>query len=451
MQYARNIASGHGFSFNVGEPSYGVTSPLWVFFMTVPYFIGIDGFMFSKFLDLLFIILSVLIFYNLAGFYFGEEKYFVLLTVSVFIINAWLIRWSFTGMETSLAVFAALLSFYLYFKGNYKLLFFTLGAFQLVRPESFVLAAIFFVYLAGKSIKSKCFSLKDILLYIICYSALLIPFFTYAFINFGTILPNTALGKSTLMFSLTTIINQLMEIIKTLSGASIIEMILTVVFLVLYIWKGKKEIYLLPLVWINGLVILYTITDADIISRYLLIISPFFILIGFTVFSRIKKMNSVLLIVIYLVFASFSEYIFYNYVKPHTDNFTKGVNEGFIPVGKWLKDNTPAGSKILVNDVGAIGYYSGRYIIDAAALINSDVKLNREIMNTPLEKRMHTHMLLDIVKADYVIDRDSASSNELQSYNNLALELEYMKEFPGLGIKEDKPKYYKVYKVTTMK
>jgi arabinofuranosyltransferase len=450
MQYARNIATGHGFSFNADEPSYGVTGPLWVFFMTIPYFAGIDGFLFSKLLDLLFFILSVLIFYRLAVIYFGELIHIALLALSVFMINAWFIRWSFTGMETSFAVFMVLLSFYLYFTYKYKLLFFVLGAFQLVRPESFVLSAIFFVYLLVKSIKSNSFSIKDILLFIICYLTLLIPFFVYAYINFGTILPNTALGKSTLTFSLTTIINQVRDIFKTLSGANIIEMILTAVFLVFYFLKELNEKYILPLVWIAGLIVLYTITDADIISRYLLIISPFFILIGFTVFSRIKKMNTVLFILIYLLFASFSEFIFYNYVKPHTDNFTKGVNEGFIPVGKWLNDNTPPGSKILVNDVGAIGYYSGRYIIDAAALVNNDLDLNKKIMNSPLEKRMHTHMLLDVVKADYVIERDTSSSNDLHSFNNLKFELVYMKEFPGLGIKDDTPKFYKVYKVSKL-
>lgn len=447
MQYARNIAAGQGFSFNAGEPGYGVTSPLWVLFITVPYYIGINALVFSKIFDLVFFILSAFVFFRLANHYWVERKDIALLAVSVFIINAWIIRWVFTGMETSLAVFLALLAFYFYFKGYYRLLFFILGAFQLVRPESFILTAIFFVSFIFKQIKIKAFNCKDTTLVSACYLALLVPFFIYAYSSFGTILPNTALGKSTFTFSAATIINQLKEIFKTLSAAGMIEILLSSVFVTVFFWKEKKEEYYLPSVWIAGLIALYTVTDADIISRYLLIISPFFIFIGFNVFVRIRNLSFVMLFVIYLVFTLFSEYIFYNYVKPHTDNFSKGVNECFIPIGNWLNENTPPGSKILVNDVGAIGYYSNRYIIDAAALVNSNLEMNREIMNTPLEKRMHTHMLLDVVKADYVIERDSNPGNNVSSYNNFKLEMVLIKEFPSLGIKDNSPKYYKVYRI----
>ena len=447
LQYARNIAAGNGCSFNAGEPSYGVTSPLWVYFLTVPYYLGYDGFMFSKIFDFCFLILSVFVFYRLAHIFWENRKEIALLAVSVFILNAWIVRWSFTGMETSFAVFLVLTVFYLYYIGSYKLLFFTLGAFQLVRPESFVLTAIFFIYILFNNIKYKNFRIKETSLYIICYFILLMPFLLYAYLKFGTILPNTALGKSTLIFSVPTIINQVIEIFKTLSAAGAIEIFLSAVFIVLFIWRDKDEKYFLPAVWIAGLIILYSVTDSDIISRYLLIIVPFFILLGFNVFTKIKKLNPALLIIIYLIFVSFSEFIFYNYVKPHTDNFTKGVNECLIPAGYWLKNNTPPSSKILVNDVGAIGYYSERYIFDAAALINNDPEMNRKIINTPLEMRMNTHMLLDIVKADYVIERDSVTAKDIQSYKNMNFELVYKKEFPGLGIKDDSPKIYKIYKV----
>jgi hypothetical protein len=447
MQYARNIASGNGFSFNAGEPGYGVTSPLWVLFITIPYYLGFNALVFSKVLDLSFFILSVLIFYQLACHYWERRKNTAVLAVSVFMINAWIVRWTFTGMETSFAVFLTLAAFYLYFRGSYNLLFFSLGALQLVRPETFILAGIFFIFFIIRQMLAKSFSIKNTLTAIFCYLVLIAPFFIYAYNSFGTILPNTAFGKSTLTLSTAIIINQLKEIFKTLSAASAIEMLLTAVFILMFFRKDRKEEYYLPLIWIAGLIMLYTVTDADIISRYLLIISPFFIFIGFSVFARFRKLSMILYVVIYLVFTSFSEYIFYNYVKPHTDNFSKGVNECFIPVGMWLNQNTPQGSKILVNDVGAIGYYSNRYIIDAAALINSDLDLNRRIMNTTLEKRLHTHMLLDAVNADYVIDRDTDSMNNVTSYNNFKLEMVFMKEFPSLGIKDDSPKYYKVYKV----
>jgi hypothetical protein len=143
----------------------------------------------------------------------------------------------------------------------------------------------------------------------------------------------------------------------------------------------------------------------------------------------------------------FSQVVFYIYIKEPLNNFSQGVEQCLIPVGKWINDNTAPGSRILVNDVGAIGYYSNRYIIDAAALVNRDIGLNKEIMNTPIEKRMTTHKLLDLVQADYVIDRDTNSSVEYISYHNVNLTFQFMREFRGLGIKDSSTKFYKIYKV----
>ncbi|MBN8583670.1 MAG: hypothetical protein J0M37_01140 [Ignavibacteria bacterium] len=123
------------------------------------------------------------------------------------------------------------------------------------------------------------------------------------------------------------------------------------------------------------------------------------------------------------------------------------MNECLIPEGKWLKENTPAGSRILVNDVGAIGYYSERYIIDAAALINRDLELNNKIMSTPLEDRLVTHRLLNFIQADYVIDRDSNDIFIPLEFDKYSLQPEFMKKFPSLGISDTSPRYFKIYKV----
>jgi hypothetical protein len=44
-----------------------------------------------------------------------------------------------------------------------------------------------------------------------------------------------------------------------------------------------------------------------------------------------------------------------------------------IPLGLWLKRNTPEGSLILLEPIGYIGYYSERRVLDAVALISPQV------------------------------------------------------------------------------
>jgi hypothetical protein len=202
------------------------------------------------------------------------------------------------------------------------------------------------------------------------------------------------------------------------------------------------------LLWIVSLCFLYIVSDTDIISRYLLIISPFLIITAFKFIEYTGKHQTKTSLAIFLTVLVFSQFIFYKYVKPSTDDFSRGINECFVPIGNWLKDNTPVSSRILVNDVGAIGFISNRKIIDAAALINADLELNRRIMATPIENRLETHKLLNFINADYVIDRDSTDIFVPIEFEEYRLIPQFMKKFPSLGISDSSPRYFKIYKVS---
>ena len=449
MQYARNISDGNGFSFNAGEPSYGVTSPFWVIILAIPYFLGANAFWFSKILDLICAVLAVIVFYRLAKILFtGESRIFLsLLASSLFVLNIWFIRWSFTGMETNLAVFAVLLILYLYYSKSYAICFFLLGLFFLVRPEGFVLFIVIFLAVIIEKYKSLKTGYKNILLYVFLFAVSTIPFLIFAELKFGTFLANTTLGKSTLTLSFSTITAQAVEITKTLAPSSGVEILLALIFAVFVIKNKNFKKYFVLILWPVSLVLLYIITDSDIISRYFMIIIPVFTLLAVNTLELLKKWKAAGTIVFILILF-ISQFTFYKYVKPHTDRFSIGIKECLIPIGEWFSSNTPDSTRILVNDVGAIGYYSNRYIIDAAALINRDLKLNREIMATPLEERKEPYNLLRFIDAGYVIERDSSGDNKELTVDDKKLEMVFYKIFPGLGISDESPKYYKVYKVT---
>lgn len=450
MQYARNIAGGEGFSFNAGEPSYGVTSPLWVIILSIPYIFGFDGFWFSKILDLIFAAASVIVFYRLAGLIFSKDnhEFLSIIAASIFILNIWFIRWSFTGMETNLGVLCVLLIFYFYYKQNFNLCFFLLGLFFLLRPEGIFLT---FVIIASLLIEKRISVIKDyknLLLYVVLFLIPILPFLIYAKLTFGTFVANTALGKSTLTLSPLIIKNQIIEIAKTLAPSSGIEIILGLL-LVVFLFKRKQISKYTPLIiWPIVLIASYILTDADIISRYFMIIIPMLTLLAVKSIELLNKRMYSGVIILFVIILIISQISFYKFVKPHTDDFTEGVEECLIPIGKWFYENTPPDTKILVNDVGAIGYYSNRYIIDAAALINSDLDVNKKIMSTPLEKRMNPNNLLEFVNADYVVERDTILENKSFIAGGKTLSLVYYNRFPGLGISDDKPKFYKVYKIT---
>jgi arabinofuranosyltransferase len=445
LQYARNFAHGCGFSFNAGEPSYGITSPLWAVIASIPYLFSFEGYWFVKFIDLFFAVFSIYIFYRLAKLVLKgseERKMLSMLAVSIFILNTWFIRWAFTGMETSLAVYMMLAVFYDYLKGRYNTAFLLIGFFYLIRPEAVVLFAVLIIHYF---IKTK--NVKGLL--INCVLALLpvLPFLIYAKIAFGTLVPNTAIGKTSFNFGITVYYLQLKRILQTIALSSVIEIILSAGLIIYIAAKKKFDESLLFILWIAGLIALYLITDSDIISRYLLIMIPVFTLLAVKFVSNIKFNKYVMAVILFVIIAVQSQAVFFIYIKPHTDNFTKGIETSLKEIGMWINNSTPQNSKILVNDVGAIGYYSRRYLVDAGALVNHDLELNKNIMTTPLEEREVTYNLLKYTNADYVVQREKDSTGSNIQFQNKTLQFIFSKEFPGLGISDPTPKWYKVYKV----
>jgi hypothetical protein len=444
-----NISGGNGFSFNTGEPSYGVTSSVWVLILSLSGIVLSDIFWLAKILDFICAVFSVFFFFRLAKKFFKSEyPALPYMAAFVFIMNVWFVRWTFTGMETSFAVLLAVLIFHLFYQRRFFQMFFLLGIFFLVRPESLVL----FLLMLGLVFREEKLDGKPVFFrfakYLIAFSVIVVPFLIYSKLTFGAYLPNTISGKSTMTINLEIIIVQIKEIFSTLISSSLLELILSLIVIFLMI-KKKSWLNTLPFTtWITSLILLYVITDADIISRYLLIISPFLILFGLKLFEFMPFRNIKLYFAAILFFALYSQFIFYKFVKPGTDDFTTGVNTCFIPLAEWLKENTSPDSRILANDVGVIGYYSDRYIIDAAALINRDLNLNREIMNMPVEERQSAYKLLKFAEADYVIERDSSDEISLKNYGKYFFEFQTMKKFPRLGISDPLPKYYKIYKVT---
>jgi len=447
MQYARNIAHGNGYSFNAGEPSYGVTSLFWPILMAPAYLAGMEGYWFAKILDLILFIMSIIIFYKLTGLMninadqggMLNNRNIQNISTAVFSLNIWFVRWAFTGMETSLAVFMVLLIFFFVYKEKYISASISLGIFYLIRPEGIVLFLVYFIFLIYKRV-----SVKVILYSCILFLVITVPFIVYAKIVFNTFVPNTAIGKTTFNFGLDIYLPELKRIFLTIFVSDAIGILLSIL-VIIYVFRTKKiKDYLFMILWIIGLICLYVVTDSDIISRYLLIIIPFFTIIGFQALkiypARLMILSSILFIIILIQ----TQFIFYRSVKPATDNFTQGTNECLIAIGKWIDSSTPKESRVLVNDVGAIGYYSNRYIIDAAALINRDLELNRKIMHAPLEERQNTANLLKIASADYVILRDTVVD---PIKINEKLEFKFYREFPGLGISDQKVKYYSVYRV----
>lgn len=452
LKYSQNIANGNNFSFNKGEPSFGVTGPLWVFLNVIPFIIGVNAFWFAKLLDLSFIICSFLIFYKLTYWFWGKENtHFRFLALSIFIVNPWIIRASFTGMETSLAIFLVLSIFYSYYSGKFNVLFFLIGLSILVRPETFLLFFIFIGLILFNSQKAGNLRFSLIIKYVSLTVVTTVPFWIFAYFNFDTIVANTSLGKALFSANIKIIFLNAEEIFKLFLLAAPFETVFAFAALVLLFFK-KQYINFLPIIfWICSFLLLFVLTTAAMMSRYVLILYPFVVLLCVKLIENIKLKRVYLIPAFIIFFTVYSGIIFYRFVKPYCDGYTAGVNNCLIPLGKWLNNNTSADSRVLLVDVGAIGFYSDRYIIDAAALINRDLDLNKKIRSAPYFGQEYTYNMLNLIETDYLIEKDTAVTEPLMEIYNYRLEAVKYFIFPQLTVLDSKPEYYIVYKVNKQK
>ncbi len=449
LKYSKNISEGYNFSFNKGEPSYGVTGPLWALILTIPFFLGIDPFWFAKSLDLLFILLSFTIFYKLTKSFFVESFIYRTSAVLIFMLNPFIIRSTFTGMETSFALFMVLLAFYTYYSKRMYFSFLILGFGMLVRPEIFVLIAVLWTMLAIRNYNEGR-GISRTLKYVCCSLCVIIPFWIFAYFTFGTIVSNTSLGKSALRFDL---INQFInakEIIRLFLLFGPAEVILFFIGTIVLIFR--KNFYTMPLIlWVIGLLILYFLSSTAAMSRYIVIIYPFTIIIGLKFIESLQSFKKTAIAVFLVICLLYSQFVFHRYVKPYTDGFTVGIKECLIPAGKWLEGNLPDGSRVLVNDVGAIGFNTNKYIIDAAALINRDLELNRKILSIPNYEKENPRLMLNFIETDYLVEKDTALNFEIRIIKDYELIPLQAFTFPRMWVLDPRPQYFTIYKVNKLK
>jgi hypothetical protein len=79
----------------------------------------------------------------------------------------------------------------------------------------------------------------------------------------------------------------------------------------------------------------------------------------------------------------------------------------------WFADNTPKDTIIAIVDIGIMGYYSNRKILDLTGLINP------HILKYQADK--NTWKYLELVKPDYLVDRSPIKNKLLKKHPDKVL------------------------------
>lgn len=408
FRYAKNLAEGHGFVFNIGEKVLGTSAPLWTLILAlaglsklVPI---VDLPTFARMLSVCFyglvgLALFVLAYDWLCRFVkvkqMGTIALLALLCTAIWLLSPSSLDAATSGMETTFFTFLLVLAAYCYSRQWNRSAAVVLALLLVTRVDGFVVIACYGLALL-------IFRRKAFLPFCCVMMLVSLPWFIFSYYYFGSAIPNTILAKLTL-FSNSEWTWSRIQVVRALLGGKFGIMLWALLFFALYSFKWR--------VHYSQIKDSEVMTDACYIpfalyavayAAYLVVFVPrpqpwYFIpfipsvalgaVIGIAAISSAssntimhRKMDasrvvmfgllSLVVIGIGIRSAKVVKIVF----KQNTIPFTEGLSK----IGKFL-DVYPSDSIVFAGDIGQLGWFSGLRVYDFAGLVTPDaIAYNRE-------------------------------------------------------------------------
>lgn len=392
-QYAKNIADGNGYVFNIGEKVNATTSPLYtlllafIYFLVKPLFPGSLEYI-GGIISVLSIVLILFLLYKLLK---DNERFFV--TALIF-FSMPVLKYGF-GMETFLNLTIILASIYYFTSEKFVLSFSLAGLSILARLDSFLFAGMLFLFYIIKYKKLPSFRV------IFFFLLMIIPWFVFSKFYFDSFLPTTIALKLTqsklgifgdgLIFLTGSVIHIPGKII-TISSILLLLIISLIYFRVKRIALLENDGIKILSYWSIALFVLYAfVINAPPYKWYYI---PFAIILAiiFSLFAVSTIKNSVLKKILMVI-------LFLTAISLPVKNFIEGHNakySNFIKVTEWLNQNVSEGSSIAADDIGILSYhYKKGKMIDALGLVNPEISQHLNQKNYD--------RLVDHYRPDYIV------------------------------------------------
>jgi arabinofuranosyltransferase len=471
LQYAHHLAAGHGLVFNPGERVYGCTSPLWAALIAGGMALGLDGLRVARLLGWVATLGSVALFMQLMRRNLRTPVLRAAATVA-WAGHAWMLRWSLSGMETPLAVGLTLAGFVAFTEGKqWGARPLRIGALwalaALTRPEAALLLLLWGVFLlvdtdSRAGLRRLVFGAVPPL---VIYGGWLL----FARLYFGAYLPQTLAAKAAGGTGLAVQLAILWREVKIVAATDGLIAALLVAALLGGGWRlwtrrplTQRAQRLLPWVWVLAVPALYVGRGVPVVSRYLLPLLPVLSWLAWRagecwglgpvetgpgeVTPRATRRTAVLGVA-FAAFVLVQNLVVYGaLVVPQVNSFTAGLSESLIPWGRWLRQHTPPNTVVATPDIGALGYFSQRRIMDLAGLVTPEMVpyLGRE----EYEEAVANFRFAAFSRPDYLVDR-GARPDDLRHRSRYAsaLTLLGVTSVPNLGIGHPGRVFYSLYRI----
>jgi hypothetical protein len=471
LQFAKNIVSGRGFSFEPGKPTYGDTSPGWALLLaatgrlvphagetpseagSMPALATI-----AKAWGALCLALSVVVLARL-GSLLGWRPRLALAAAALLALHAWSARWALSGMETPMATLFAVLATWataralLQGRGTF-LAGVLLGVGTLARPECWLLAALGVAAIAYGSGAGRAARAGKALAGVLLGGG---PWLLYAWSTFHRFLPNTSAAKAGAPFDPALAASAIRTSIRIALATDALPLLLLVLALAAApaLWKSmpreRRALWLLVIGWPVLLTAGLAAGGVQVVSRYLVPAVPSVLLAGIASFqwaaARLgPRRAAAALFLVLLLDAGVNGYVTLRYSAPHARRHTAGLRSSLATFGLWARASTPPGTRFAVSDIGAFGYYSDRPVLDLFGLVTPEMA--PIVVRAGYDAVVENLLFEKVGRPAYLLDR-ATEANRLASDGEPSNPYHFVAahSIPDLGITRPRTYVYSLYAI----
>ena len=387
--YARNLVRDGSWAFVPGAPSAGSTSPLWTLLLLPAYLLGLPPLAWTFALGALALVWAGWASMALWTALWPERGESVLAGLAV--VLSWPLVWAAgSGMETLL--FAALglhlAAAYLHVDPRHEAwLGLGSGLLILVRPEGLILLLLLAAGFASRR------AWRGLAVMLLLALLPLLPYFALNLSLSGQLWPNTLYAKQAEYAALLQqpLWQRLLRLLyvsaggpesgwRGMSGARLL-------LLPGLLWaaygaaradcRARRLGHLLPLLWAGGHVAAYALRLPVTYQhgRYLLGIVPVWIVYGLSGWALLlgkSRQARLLRRAGALSYATVALLFLFLGAQAYGTDVAFIQNE-MVATAHWLRENTEPDALVAAHDIGAIGYYGERPLLDLAGLVSPEI------------------------------------------------------------------------------
>ena len=394
FRYVRNLAHGLGFVYNPGERILGTTTPLYALLLTPFAVAGADFVVAGKIVNILASTVTVFVVFLIARRVFGNwPAILAAMLMAISTNNVWAAS---TGMETELNVLILLLFIYAYLSQRYSITAALAAVALVTRPDDLILVGVIFAWQFTKVIFRKQSAesfVRPFAIFVLC----LLPWLIFATLYFGSPLPNSIIGK---VASYRVPVSENLAMYLGQYGFALDTpraLVTTILFLLgtLSILRRRDDLIILVAYFLCYSAA-FVVSGARLGSGWywqpMWPIHSIIVAGGFCFIGQVSEKSSIgatlarfripiaatVVLIVALVWAGALKARFIDPRPPDDLEWAE-----LAAAGRWINQNTAPNATVSLETIGAVGWYSNRYIIDEGGLVSPQVAKINERLGSP--------------------------------------------------------------------